>query len=55
MMLAGGVYRKGESDYVEGGGGIRIRVPGSSVRYDVTPKDDGRERRALKDDGERAG
>jgi hypothetical protein len=37
--------------YVEGVGGIRLSFPGSSVRYDVTPKDDGRERRALKDDG----
>jgi hypothetical protein len=45
--------RKGENDCAEGGGGIRIPVPGSSVRCGATPKDDGRRKRGgkPKDDG----
>jgi hypothetical protein len=34
---------RGEGECVEGGRGLRIPVPGSSVRCDATPKDDGRE------------
>jgi hypothetical protein len=52
------VCRKGEGDYVEGVGAIRIPVPGSSVRRCTPPKDDGRrkrEKQRLRMTGEKKG
>jgi hypothetical protein len=40
-------FLRDENDCVEGMGGIRIPVPGSSVRCGATPKDGGRKEDGL--------